>query len=292
MFIDDPSPTLRVIYAAWFAAMGGAIGSFLNVVAYRVPSGMGLVSPGSHCPFCGHSIRWHDNVPVLGWIQLRGQCRDCGARIPIRYPLVEAITAVVFLILGWVEILSGGANLPARPVDVIGGVIYPTLQSGEVLGIGVYHLLLLCTLLVAALIEWDGHELPTRVVMPALVVGLAAPMVWPFLHPTPAWRGMDGWLAGWVDGAAGLAAGLAIGGLFGRAEIAWRRRGTFWSAGCVGVFLGYQAVLLMALPLGAIVLFQALCRRTRPAWPAVPSAAWLAAFAFAWLLAWKLLATL
>jgi leader peptidase (prepilin peptidase) / N-methyltransferase len=75
---------------------GALIGSFLNVVAYRVPVGESLVSPGSHCPGCGAAVRPYDNVPVLSWLLLRGRCRDCGTRISPRYPLVELLTAAAF----------------------------------------------------------------------------------------------------------------------------------------------------------------------------------------------------
>lgn len=91
--------------------LGLAVGSFLNVVIYRVPAGVSVVSPGSACPACDQPIRNRDNVPVLGWLLLRGRCRDCGEPISARYPLVEALTAVVFVVLA----LNRGvhADLPA-----------------------------------------------------------------------------------------------------------------------------------------------------------------------------------
>lgn len=81
---------------AFAAPLGLMIGSFLNVVTYRVPRGESLVSPGSRCPGCDMAIRPYDNVPVLSWLFLRGRCRGCGTRISARYPLVELVTAVVF----------------------------------------------------------------------------------------------------------------------------------------------------------------------------------------------------
>jgi len=82
--------------AAAAALLGALIGSFLNVVIHRVPLGESLVSPGSHCPSCGAAVRTRDNLPVLSWLLLRGRCRDCGAPISPRYPIVEAITAAAF----------------------------------------------------------------------------------------------------------------------------------------------------------------------------------------------------
>src|SRR3712207_5371337 len=78
------------------ALFGAVIGSFLNVVAHRVPRGESLVSPGSRCPECGAPVRPYDNVPVVSWLVLRGRCRNCGAPISPRYPLIELVTALVF----------------------------------------------------------------------------------------------------------------------------------------------------------------------------------------------------
>ncbi len=87
------------VFAALAGVLGALSGSFLNVVIHRLPRGESIVFPGSHCPACGQAIRpWH-NVPVLAWLWLRGCCRDCGARISARYPLIEALTAALFVAL-------------------------------------------------------------------------------------------------------------------------------------------------------------------------------------------------
>jgi leader peptidase (prepilin peptidase)/N-methyltransferase len=77
------------------AAHHRSVGSFLNVVAYRLPRHESLVTPGSHCTSCGTAVKPYDNIPVLGWLLLRGHCRSCRASISARYPLVEALTAVL-----------------------------------------------------------------------------------------------------------------------------------------------------------------------------------------------------
>jgi prepilin signal peptidase PulO-like enzyme (type II secretory pathway) len=77
-------------------AYGGCVGSFLNVVIYRLPAGKSLWHPGSACPKCGHALAWYDNVPVLGWLWLRGRCRYCRETISTQYPIVEALTAALF----------------------------------------------------------------------------------------------------------------------------------------------------------------------------------------------------
>src|SRR2546429_1709082 len=76
---------------------GLALGSFANVVAYRLPRRESLIKPRSRCPECGAQVRAYDNIPVVSWVLLRGRCRDCGAHIPAKYPLVEALMAVLWL---------------------------------------------------------------------------------------------------------------------------------------------------------------------------------------------------
>jgi leader peptidase (prepilin peptidase) / N-methyltransferase len=83
------------------AAAGLAIGSFLNVVVWRVPRGLSVTRPGSFCPTCGAPIRPWDNVPVVSWLALRGRCRQCGASIAARYPVVEFLTGAAFGVLAW-----------------------------------------------------------------------------------------------------------------------------------------------------------------------------------------------
>jgi leader peptidase (prepilin peptidase)/N-methyltransferase len=82
---------------AYAALVGAAVGSFLNVCIYRLPEGLSVVSPRSRCPVCEQEIQWRDNVPVLGWLLLRGRCRGCGTRISPQYPLVELTTALLWL---------------------------------------------------------------------------------------------------------------------------------------------------------------------------------------------------
>src|SRR5690242_617907 len=85
-----------------FAGLFGAIiGSFLNVVIYRLPLGQSLMTPPSRCRKCGYSLRWFDNIPVLSWVLLRGRCRKCGTGVSWQYPLVELITAGLFVLVVW-----------------------------------------------------------------------------------------------------------------------------------------------------------------------------------------------
>jgi leader peptidase (prepilin peptidase)/N-methyltransferase len=161
--------------AAAAALLGALIGSFLNVVIHRVPLGESLVSPGSHCPSCGAPVRTRDNVPVLSWLLLRGRCRDCGAPISPRYPIVEAITAAAFagVVLArgfdddlWLElpvvaclIALAGVDLDHKllpnkivyPMAVYGVVASALVDSGDLVehlaaGAGAFVFLLLAVL--------------------------------------------------------------------------------------------------------------------------------------------------
>lgn len=84
----------------WLGSLGGCLGSFLTVVWDRRGTDRGIVFPPSHCEECGHSIRWYHNIPVWGWVLLGGRCRDCGARIPFKHPLIEGIFAAAFITVG------------------------------------------------------------------------------------------------------------------------------------------------------------------------------------------------
>lgn len=127
------------------AVLGLAVGSFLNVVIWRVPRGESIVRPPSHCPACGHAVRTRDNVPVLSWLVLRGRCRDCDAPISPRYPMVELGTAAVFVALT----LRIGAD-SALPAYLYLGAIGVAL----------------------ALIDLDVKRLPNVIVLPSY--GVAA----------------------------------------------------------------------------------------------------------------------
>ena len=96
MLLTLPDPLLTPAALA-VAALGACLGSFLNVVAWRLPREESVVRPGSHCPRCGTPLRWFENVPVLSWLLQRGRCRHCGTAIRLRYPAVELLTAGLFV---------------------------------------------------------------------------------------------------------------------------------------------------------------------------------------------------
>ena len=135
--------------------VGTLIGSFLNVVAWRLPRGQSLSHPGSHCPKCEHPIRWWDNIPVVSWLILRGRCRDCRERISVRYPLIELATALFFVGVAWWVV----STVPER---VEGATIIALIA----------YLYLAAISVALALIDIDSHKLPNKIVLPAYVVGV------------------------------------------------------------------------------------------------------------------------
>jgi leader peptidase (prepilin peptidase)/N-methyltransferase len=239
------------------ALIGGNVGSFLNVVAWRMPRGESVVFGRSHCPACGHLVRAVDNIPVIGWLRLRGRCRDCGGSIAARYPLVEAACAGLALVL----VLADTATPAALPA----------------------HCLLFARLVLLALFERDGFEMPAEglaagllvaVVGAAAVPGMAPPRPdWPWVGGPTSFASAAGQASTWYGlppgGAAALSAltgafaGWAAAACLPRAapdSTAERDRASEQAvarqpAGAlvlIGAFLGWQAVvatILTAWPL-------------------------------------------
>ena len=102
----DMGPVLIVLGIGVFI-VGTVVGSFLNVCIYRIPWEKSVIWPGSRCPMCSNPIAVRDNVPVLGWLALRGECRNCGAPISMRYPLVELLVGLLFLAAYYVDVVLG-----------------------------------------------------------------------------------------------------------------------------------------------------------------------------------------
>ena len=223
-------------------AFGSIIGSFLNVVIYRVPRGRSLTRPGSACGSCGHAIRWHDNIPIVSWLVLRGRCRDCRAPISARYPLVELATALAF----------AAVALRFVPDVVAADGAAPMLAALLVL---VAFLYLASITIGLAVIDLETFRLPNAIVLPAyplaaLMFTVAAWLAgeWgrlagaglgmlimgvlylvPLLIRPDAIGGGDVKLAGvlgaflawlgWAPLGVGIVAGFILGGLFGVALI-------------------------------------------------------------------------
>ncbi|MEP7055025.1 MAG: prepilin peptidase [Actinomycetota bacterium] len=250
---------------------GLIVGSFLNVVVWRLPRGESVVRPRSHCPACGAGIRPRDEIPVLSWLLLRGRCRDCGTRISGRYPAVETLTAVVFAVLA----LRFSHSAPAESWRVLPAFLY----------VGAVGIAL-------ALIDLDTHRLPDKLTLPSYGVGavllgasllagvpaknalhaLAGALIMfgiyfslCFAYP----KGMGfgdvklagvlglylGWL-GWETLAVGLLLGWFSGGLLGAALLATKRAGRksmipfgpFMVVGALGAIVFGAPIIRVWLP--------------------------------------------
>jgi leader peptidase (prepilin peptidase) / N-methyltransferase len=203
-------------FAALALAPGLALGSFLNVVAARVPLKRSLLSPGSACMSCEREIAWYDNVPLLSYALLRGRCRSCGAHIPLRYPAVELVTALLVAGCVWKFGLSGSAAVAA----------------------------FFCLALVAvSATDLEHRIIPNRIVVPAGLIVLAANTA---LHPGPQWTigavGASGFLF-----AAALAypAGMGLGDV----KLAFLMGAALGKTVPVALFLGVFAALVPGLVL-------------------------------------------
>ncbi len=144
-------PAFESLLSVPFAALLGAlIGSFLNVVAYRLPRHESLVTPGSRCPSCETPIKPYDNIPVLGWLLLRGRCRSCREPISARYPAVEAITAILAVAVVLVK------------------------HSAHDIALG---LVLVVTLVPIALIDFERRIIPNAITLPATLAAIAIGLI-------------------------------------------------------------------------------------------------------------------
>jgi leader peptidase (prepilin peptidase)/N-methyltransferase len=142
---------LEYLMLIFVTLVGACVGSFLNVVVYRLPHGLSVVKPASRCPACGKGLAWYDNVPVLAWFYLRGKCRQCGAKISFQYPLVEAATAALFG--GWFA-LAYFTQLRPEFADVGMAATWPMMVA---------YLLLWAGLLAATLIDAKYYIIPLSI---------------------------------------------------------------------------------------------------------------------------------
>jgi leader peptidase (prepilin peptidase)/N-methyltransferase len=230
------------ILIAYVFAIGAVVGSFLNVLIYRVPRRLSIVSPGSRCPACGSPIRWFDNIPILSWIILRGRCRRCSGRISIRYPIVEAAAGLIAAasllrygvsvagfeaaVFGWISLALGLIDLEHQ--------ILPDVMTYPAIGFG-----LVCAWL-------GGLTTPIGAVVGALV-GAAIPALVIVLYKLV--RGIEG--MGWGD-VKYLA---AIGATLGPRDCVW----VLMVAAVLGALVGLGLIVVgrgsgrTALPFGTFL---------------------------------------
>jgi len=158
---------MDIFWLVMLFILGACIGSFLNVIIWRLPRGESIVFPGSHCPRCGRPIRWHDNIPILSWLLLRGRCRDCKAKISPRYLAVEFTTAV--LVAG---LYAGYFLLDLRDGAGKFADAWPMYAA---------HAALLCGLLACSLVDVEMWIIPLEIMWVCSIIGVAAATADP--HP-------------------------------------------------------------------------------------------------------------
>ncbi len=151
---------MYLIWTLFLLALGACIGSFLNVLIYRLPRGESIVFPGSHCPSCGRGIRWYDNIPLLSWLVLRGRCRDCKTPISPRYLIIEAATAV--------RVAGLFVCYYVLATRCCAGSFFDTWPMFAA------HATLLCGLLVCAVVDLELYIVPLEVMWVCTLTGLAA----------------------------------------------------------------------------------------------------------------------
>ncbi|WP_035985682.1 prepilin peptidase [Leptolyngbya sp. KIOST-1] len=219
-----------LITSALVFLFGAAVGSFLNVVIYRIPAGLSLLHPPSRCPQCHTQLKPYDNVPVLGWLWLRGRCRYCRTPISPRYPLIEALTGALFLVTYWL------------------------------LGLGwatVGYWLLLSWLVALTFIDIDTLTLPNRLTGSGLLLGLGVSAALPLLQGEP-WPAPILKLVGSILGAVLGIWLFDLISLFASAALGQTAMGGGDAklAAMLGTWLGWQGVLLsgfLACLVGAVV---------------------------------------
>jgi leader peptidase (prepilin peptidase)/N-methyltransferase len=166
------TPTAVIVFA-----LGASVGSFINVVVYRLPAGLSILWPPSRCPHCLHQLGKRENVPVLGWLWLRGHCHHCKSKISVRYPVVEAATGLLFLLVFW------------------------TFEvSVETLGYWAF-----CSWLLAlSLIDLDTMTLPNPLTQSGLVAGLVFKVVAGFIPEANGVGAVNQLISGIVGAVLGL----------------------------------------------------------------------------------------
>lgn len=300
MWLDAYIDWFTVLIAVWLSSVGGVIGSFLNVVVYRLPLGMSLVHPGSRCSVCLTPIRWYDNMPVFGWFWLGGRCRACGSQISFRYPAVEALVSAFFILLFAAEFCFGGAREPWSAAQ--SGIHGPRASDLSTNALWMRYwteVLLMVTLLGAALMEYDGRSVPRKLFWPTLLLSIAIPVIWRDARPLPfnyalgapriespfAAQAFDLLLGAW----SAMALGLLSWRLISRDEKG--ERPMLLALLAVGVTLGWQLTAAIgAVWFGGLIFFKgAGSDESAPRRRSLPSLALLTGMT---LLMWRPLLTL
>jgi len=237
----------------WLFAVGASVGSFLNVVIYRMPAGLSIAHPPSHCPSCQQQIRRQDNIPIYSWLILRGKCHYCGNPISIRYPLIELLVAITFTLLALFEATTNGANLPGNAEQ------YSSFRPA-IWVIYTNQVVLLSTLWCIALIDFDQQRVPIRLSLPCFIIAAISMTIIPEFYPHPAgiefgflWQ-----LNNLLTGILGATTGALIGWglqtvLRGTSLKTTQLRGWILATTLSGWVLGWQALTALLFMTGLLI---------------------------------------
>lgn len=248
-----PSPSIPdwVLALPWIEAAtilfgfawGAMLGSFINVVVHRLPLGASIVTTPSRCPSCGNSIRpWH-NVPVFGWLMLKGRCHDCQTPIAATYPLVEAGCGGITMLLATTELVYGGRWLASSAGPYPTGIDRLLWGDWSLLGVCLLHCGVAITIVAWSLLDHVPWRLPPSGLALPVAMSLCAVVVMPSAWPVPLWYGV-GLVPPWVDGLARSLTGIAVGAGLGASA---RGQGVRWGLPLLGSVLGWPGVTIVAV---------------------------------------------
>ncbi|MFK7777521.1 MAG: prepilin peptidase [Gimesia sp.] len=234
---------LELFTASWCFIMGSVIGSFLNVVIYRMPLGLNISKPKSRCPVCEIPIRTRDNLPILGWILLRGKCRDCQSSISMRYPIVEFIVGCFFLLMYLTLVHSGGQYLPYRIPNKFWGV-YQIMEgrTWDLVALDLYYSYLFIIVLAAAYIQFDRQIIPRRLLIWCFAIGIVSGLMIPELHPVPALISVE------ADSSAAMSIDSILTNTRYHGSLNWKFESRTLISLCWGLFYGGVAGILFSWP--------------------------------------------
>ena len=271
------SRVMESMIAVWFFAFGSMVGSFINVVVWRMPRGVSVVSNGSACPKCKQKIRLADNIPIFGWLKLGGRCRVCQLPISSRYPIVEAIFGSVFLLLFFVQLQTAGANLPGGSPYRTTGILQMIVNTKwDVVVTYAWHMLMFVMLMIWALMAYDRSRIPLKTVVFALLFGLSPPLFLDYLHPEKWIASHETWftdlpiLQNGITGTLGALAGFLVGSCVELLFNERRRIGLAVGMITIGAFLGWQALLGIVGVFGVCLLSLQMPTRSGQ-WPPMAS---------------------
>ncbi len=264
--IEYTYPFIPQLMPFWYVmsfVLGLCIGSFLNVVIYRIPAGISLSMPPSHCPECKYEIPWYQNIPLISWLLLRGKCSNCADKISIRYFLVELLTGVLFLL-------------------IFSKVVF----YHEPLQILVVYFALAMLVVSTVFIDVEHQIIPDKTTYPAMILGLVSALVFPVTWGLDSHWAALGQSALCLVTSGGLLALFAIIGskIFERDALGW---GDVKYIAAIGACLGLRGAyftLLFGAVTGAIVGISLMIRKKKDFKGSISFGPFLASGTYLWII--------